>query len=67
MTAKTYEVKVAGDDPGQLLLDIDALEQRANRMHLFPCARALNSAKNAAGWQLAGNIAEADVASTRRL
>lgn len=66
MPAKTYIIKAADDDPVQLMRDIDALEQRANRMHLFPCARALNNAKNAAGWQLAGNISEADAASTRR-
>lgn len=63
---KTYVVKAAGDTPDQLLLDIDAIEQRANRMHLFPCARALNNAKNAAGWQLAGNLDRAAEAVTHK-
>lgn len=63
---KTYVVKAAGDDPGQLLLDINALEMRANAMHLFPCARALNNAKNAAGWQMAGNIDRAAEAVTHK-
>lgn len=66
MAVKTYIAKVAYDSPERLLRDIDALEQRANRLQLFPCARALNNAKNAAGWQLAGNIAAADQASTHR-
>lgn len=67
MTAKTYIFEAAKDREDALLLDIDALERRANAMGLYPCARALNNAKNAAGWQLAGNISEADAASTRRL
>lgn len=66
MSVKTYVLEAAKDDPSQLLLDIDALERRANALGLFPAARALNNAKNAAGWQLAGNISEADAASTRR-
>lgn len=66
MAAKTYIIKAADDDASKLLFDITALELRANRMMLLPCARALNNAKNAAGWQLAGNIEEADKASTYR-
>lgn len=67
MAAKTYlNPKAKFDDAGQLLLDINALEMRANELHLFPCARALNNAKNAAGWQLAGNIERADEATTHR-
>lgn len=67
MAVKTYIVEAAGDDPQTLLRDIEAIEMRANRLGLFPAARALNNAKNAVGWQLAGNIAEADAASTHRL
>jgi hypothetical protein len=55
------------DDPHMLLRDLIALEMRANALGLFPAARALNNAKNAIGWQIAGNISEADAASTRRL
>ena len=66
MPAKTYVVTVAGDTPKQLLKDINALEMRAIELHLFPCSRALNNAKNAAGWQLAGDISAADAASTYR-
>lgn len=64
---KTYLLKAATDDPQLLLQDILALEMRANAMGLFPAARALNNAKNAAGWQLAGNIEKADEAATYRL
>lgn len=66
MVAKTYVLKVATDDPQALLRDILVLEMRANAMGMFPAARALNNAKNAAGWQLAGNIEKADEASTHR-
>lgn len=65
-TGKTYVLSAATDHPSLITRDIDALEQRANRLGLFPAARALNNAKNAVGWQMAGNIAEADAASTRR-
>lgn len=64
---KTYMIKAASDDPQTLLRDLTALEIRANAMGLFPASRALNNAKNAIGWQIAGNIEEADKASTYRL
>ena len=64
---KTYIISANTDDPQMLLRDLTALEMRANAMGLFPAARALNNAKNAIGWQTAGNIAEADAAATRRL
>ncbi len=64
---KTYIISANTDDPQMLLRDLTALEMRANAMGLFPAARALNNAKNAIGWQMAGNIAEADAAATRRL
>lgn len=66
MSAKTYVLKAATDDPQLLLREILALEMRANTMGLFPAARALNNAKNAVGWQLAGNIEKADEAATYR-
>lgn len=66
MPAKTYLLKAATDDPQLLLRDVLALEMRANALGLFPAARALNNAKNAIGWQLAGNIEKADEASTHR-
>lgn len=64
---KTYLLKAAADDPQTLLRDLLALEMRANALGLFPAARALNNAKNAIGWQISGNIEEADKASTHRL
>lgn len=67
MTPKTYVLKAATDDPQTLLRDLLALEMRANALSLFPAARAINNAMNAIGWQIAGNIAEADKASTHRL
>lgn len=63
---KTYVLKSATDDPQLLLRDLTALEMRANTLGLFPAARALNNAKNAIGWQLAGEIAKADEAATYR-
>lgn len=63
---KTYVQNVPGDDPQALLRDLIAMEMRANAMGLFPASRALNNAKNAIGWQIAGNIVEADKASTRQ-
>jgi hypothetical protein len=67
MTAtKTYVIESATDDPQALLRDLTALEMRANALGLFPAARAMNNAKNAIGWQIAGDIAQADAASTRR-
>ena len=66
MAVKTYLLKAANDDPQTLLRDLTALEMRANALGLFPAARALNNAKNAIGWQIAGNIALADAAVTHR-
>lgn len=63
---KTYLTKGQAEDAARLITDINALEIRANELHLFPCARALNNAKNAAGWQLAGDIEAAAEASTHR-
>lgn len=67
MTDKTYILTADTDHPQLVLRDIEAIELRANRLGLYPAARALNNAKNAVGWQMAGNIAEADAASVRRL
>lgn len=63
---QTYLVVATTDEAQLLLSDIEAVELRANALGLYPAARALNNAKNAAGWQIAGNIAEADRASTWR-
>lgn len=67
MTAKTYILASATDHPHLVIRDIDALEQRANQLGLYPAARALNNAKNAVGWQIAGDIDAADKASTYRV
>lgn len=64
---KTYINAAVKDDPQALLRDLTTLEMRANALHLFPAARALNNAKNAIGWQIAGDIEQADKASTHRL
>lgn len=66
MNVKTYVIG-AIDDVRLVLRDIEALEQRAHKLGLYPAARALNNAKNAVGWQMAGDIAQADAASTHRL
>jgi len=66
MPAKTYVLKAATDDPQLLMRDLIAIEMRANALGLYPAARALNNAKNAIGWQLAGNLEQADRASTHR-
>lgn len=42
-----------------LALKIDALEREASALHAFPTLRALNRAKNAAGWEAAGNLTAA--------
>lgn len=63
---KTYVAKSATDDPHLILQDLIRLEMRANVLGLYPAARALNNAKNAIGWQLAGDIGRADEASTHR-
>lgn len=36
-----------------LILDIQSLESRAHRLKMTKAAQALNTAKNAAGWELA--------------
>lgn len=64
---KNYLTAKDTDCPQLLLRDLTALEMRANELGLFPAARALNNAKNAIGWQLAGDIGKADEASTHRL
>lgn len=66
MDARTYILKGGKDSPQSLIRDIQELEMRANALHLFPASRALNNAKNAVGWQIAGNIAKADEAATHR-
>lgn len=46
-----------------LVLDIQSLESRAHRLGMTVTGRALNNAKNAAGWELAGEIELAGKAS----
>jgi hypothetical protein len=40
----------------QLLSEIEALEQEANRIGAYVTARTLNQAKNALGWEMAGDV-----------
>jgi hypothetical protein len=44
-------------------LEIEELEQRAHRLGMRVTARALNQAKNALGWERAGNILAAGKAA----
>lgn len=60
---KTYLNTISRPKIDELILEIDALERKANSLGLYPAARALNNAKNAAGWQLAGNLEKANDAS----
>lgn len=46
-----------------MIRDIQALESRAHRLGLHVTAHALNNAKNAIGWELAGNIEAAGMAA----
>lgn len=46
-----------------LLGDIQALESRAHRLGMTITGHALNNAKNAAGWELAGETALAGKAA----
>lgn len=47
----------------QLIQDIQTLESFAHARGLHVTAHALNRAKNALGWELAGNIEQAGKAS----
>lgn len=47
----------------KLIEDIQALESYAHARGLHVTAHALNRAKNALGWELAGNVEEAGKAS----
>ncbi len=49
----------------QLLADIQALEGFAHARGFHVTAHALNRAKNALGWEMAGNIEEAGKAAFR--
>lgn len=42
-----------------LVQDLQEVESRAHGLGMHVTARALNRAKNAAGWEIAGNIDEA--------
>ena len=45
-----------------LVQKLQALEQEAYRLNLFITARSINNAKNALGWEMAGNRTRADMA-----
>lgn len=64
MPAKTYTITAAHTDgPLLILQDIQALEARCHQLGLMIGARALNNAKNAIGWEAAGNTDAADLAT----
>lgn len=46
-----------------LIANIERAEQEAHKAGAYITAQALNRAKNAAGWELAGNLEEAGKAS----
>lgn len=45
-----------------LVSDIQALETKAHKLGMVITARGLNHAKNAAGWEMAGNVLRAGAA-----
>jgi hypothetical protein len=47
----------------RLIADIEKVEQASHRAGFYITAQALNRAKNAAGWELSGNLEEAGKAS----
>lgn len=47
----------------QLIGEIESLEREANRIGALVTARALKQAKNALGWEVAGNILAAGKAA----
>lgn len=44
------------DKAERLTADITQLELRAHKLGLHATARALNNAKNATGWEMAGDV-----------
>lgn len=48
-----------------LLQDVAEIEDRAMRLGFPVTTRALNRAKNALGWEIAGDVIKADKASRR--
>jgi hypothetical protein len=46
-----------------LVAEIEAAEQRAHHLGLHVTAHALNRAKNALGWEIAGDITRAGMAA----
>lgn len=46
-----------------LLQELQEIETRAHRLGLHVTAHALNRAKNALGWEIAGNVEEAGKAA----
>lgn len=49
-----------------MLEDIEEMEQRAHHLGAHVTAHALNRAKNALGWELAGNVEQAGKAALRK-
>lgn len=47
----------------KLVLEIDALQKRAHEIGLHVTGHALNSAKNACGWEFSGDIEQAGKAA----
>jgi len=52
-----------GSELHEILSAIEALEQRCHRAGMIVTARGLNNAKNAAGWEAAGNLVRAGKAT----
>lgn len=46
-----------------LVNDIQALESRAHRLGLQVAGHTLNRAKNAVGWEMAGDVVQAGLAA----
>lgn len=55
--------KTQNDHFQELVAKIEAAEQQAHKQGLHVTAHALNRAKNALGWEVAGNIEQAGRAS----
>lgn len=51
--------EMRADTNSLIVREIEELEQLCHRRGLHVTARALNRAKNALGWELAGNVEEA--------
>lgn len=54
-------IRVAGRQ--NMIQDVEELEQRAHHLGMHVTARALNNAKNALGWEMAGDLISAGKAA----